>query len=967
MILASSIEAAPGRASLPGQGAALAEGWSAAHSVDPAQSLLPSLGAAAHRAAAPGGAESFRAGWQALLASLPESADGSRVALNGAGGRKVQGSAKGVGDAAAKAVSPLPVAGPKGLIASRAAQKAEPAVGRTKAKRQVSTPPAGMASSSQPASSKIAFQQETHSTGTTAREQAPVANAELQRSAPAALPQTTAASAPATNAQPRLAGTSQTDRVAGDSVSSVSGLSLAVSADSDRGAGTHRKMTPRAAEEKAARVHSMQGNPTSASERAGAIDQAPQSSGWRGSDSDLTSLVAVQGESAQPMAVAGTDQPQTTAAPALGREMRSDGSAQAPVASLNSVAVFDSKPSQPEAFTPRTPVDPIAVDNQAPAEAERPEMRLAQMSDSGADKAEVAATGRKASLGSVSVRSSAERLNLLQARSPASQQVSSAIEGVRPGRAAGLESFSGREGASVQLPVARPDRMQAGGTGQRTTQIAAPALRPAQLATPSHHSAQGLTRAGSVSRPRDPDSSQPGAIRSVQDLSQPQDLSEPLPSELREAPDSESSSNANQQVVPRQESHDRLLLRSDLAPATASQAPGLASESVSSSSLAPGQSRTRSFESEGSHVAEPPMAARPLAQGRGLGQSTPSIPEPMKPTALESPAANQRTAQEIATESASPQGVKQSEQRLPALPTTEEVKEPLAAIAGDTAASPLNATSGSVSRVAICVPAASGEAAPSIVAKAVMAGGERRATPRRVALAHSVAGLDGPRQGIPLVETQATGLVSDASGVERETGKARTAASLAGEFGTGSVAAVAASQDSREAFEALDASESLGRPAWIHAGSQRAEAGFEDPSLGWVGVRAEQAGGRVHAEVVARSTDAAQALSGHMAGLSAYLAEHQPRVGTLTVSAPETRWTGPPADRGAGNEQMQQGAGNQSEKQSMQEGGGGAQAKPLGVLSASRSTVAGPSLFHSGPSRGPELETAAGVHISVMA
>jgi hypothetical protein len=165
-----------------------------------------------------------------------------------------------------------------------------------------------------------------------------------------------------------------------------------------------------------------------------------------------------------------------------------------------------------------------------------------------------------------------------------------------------------------------------------------------------------------------------------------------------------------------------------------------------------------------------------------------------------------------------------------------------------------------------------------------------------------------------------------------------------------------------EIFEALDSQSEIGRPAWIHAGAQRAEVGFEDPALGWVGVRAESGGGRIHAEVVSGSSDAAQALSGHMAGLNAYLAEHHTKVETLTVTAPESRLSGSASDRGGG-EQMQQGTGQQTGQ------GAGTGSSPS-LSGSSRTPVAaepGPGAFQGETGPDAEVDGRGGTHISVMA
>jgi hypothetical protein len=92
-----------------------------------------------------------------------------------------------------------------------------------------------------------------------------------------------------------------------------------------------------------------------------------------------------------------------------------------------------------------------------------------------------------------------------------------------------------------------------------------------------------------------------------------------------------------------------------------------------------------------------------------------------------------------------------------------------------------------------------------------------------------------------------------------------------------------------ETFTALDGATPNPSTTWTHAGTQQAEAGFHDPALGWVGVRADSASGVVHASLVPDSTDSALTLGGHVAGLNTYLAEQHTPVESLTVAAPESR------------------------------------------------------------------------------
>ena len=100
--------------------------------------------------------------------------------------------------------------------------------------------------------------------------------------------------------------------------------------------------------------------------------------------------------------------------------------------------------------------------------------------------------------------------------------------------------------------------------------------------------------------------------------------------------------------------------------------------------------------------------------------------------------------------------------------------------------------------------------------------------------------------------------------------------------------AISSSPSMPETFAALDAAQAPGSITWTHAGARQAEAGFEDPTLGWVGVRADLNGG-VHATLLPGSVEAAQALGPHMEGLSAYMAQQHMPVESLALAAPENR------------------------------------------------------------------------------
>ena len=164
-----------------------------------------------------------------------------------------------------------------------------------------------------------------------------------------------------------------------------------------------------------------------------------------------------------------------------------------------------------------------------------------------------------------------------------------------------------------------------------------------------------------------------------------------------------------------------------------------------------------------------------------------------------------------------------------------------------------------------------------------------------------------------------------------------------------------------ETFAALDARDTVGAPSWVHAGGRQAEAGFEDPALGWVSVRADLSVSGVHAAVVPGSADAAQALSGHLAGLSAYLSEQHTPVATLTMAAPGNSGieAGPDQSMGQG---MQQSYGQHGDQN---------QATALEMASRSDADTASLAANTAAPARGFDATESArngrGTHISVMA
>ncbi len=252
--------------------------------------------------------------------------------------------------------------------------------------------------------------------------------------------------------------------------------------------------------------------------------------------------------------------------------------------------------------------------------------------------------------------------------------------------------------------------------------------------------------------------------------------------------------------------------------------------------------------------------------------------------------------------------------------------------------------------------------APLIAGNPDSASGGKNSAAVTLRSAREANNIDSVQPVHHLVEVQPSGAALDASAIAREPDGARGAVSRAGELAAGSAAATTGA-DSRETFAALDAEGATGKPAWIHAGAQRAEAGFQDPALGWVSVRADSSGGGVHAELVAGSSDAAQALGSHMAGLNAYLAEHHTPVETLTLTSPEGGWSGLGSDKGAG-QQMQQGTGQETAQ-------GVDASSPSGPYpdSSIQSPAASSELpaFFGGLGGSAQAASSGGIHISVMA
>jgi len=87
----------------------------------------------------------------------------------------------------------------------------------------------------------------------------------------------------------------------------------------------------------------------------------------------------------------------------------------------------------------------------------------------------------------------------------------------------------------------------------------------------------------------------------------------------------------------------------------------------------------------------------------------------------------------------------------------------------------------------------------------------------------------------------------------------------------------------RDLLNALDDRMNLMDMHWLHTGPKRAEAGFQDPSLGWVTVRAETGPGGVHASIIPASQHATQVLDSHISELKAHLVGPDAAIRQLTL------------------------------------------------------------------------------------
>lgn len=161
----------------------------------------------------------------------------------------------------------------------------------------------------------------------------------------------------------------------------------------------------------------------------------------------------------------------------------------------------------------------------------------------------------------------------------------------------------------------------------------------------------------------------------------------------------------------------------------------------------------------------------------------------------------------------------------------------------------------------------------------------------------------------------------------------------------------------KDTFAALDSAATGPQTTWIHADAHHAEAGYLDPALGWVSVRADGTATGLHAALIPGSPEAASALGNQLPGLNAFMAEHQGHTATITLAAPEagSQHAGTSQQDSAMNERQQQQEPNQPATHTR-----GVNLSQERELATNR--IAAPQTM-----AGPQARNGIGVHLSVMA
>lgn len=156
-----------------------------------------------------------------------------------------------------------------------------------------------------------------------------------------------------------------------------------------------------------------------------------------------------------------------------------------------------------------------------------------------------------------------------------------------------------------------------------------------------------------------------------------------------------------------------------------------------------------------------------------------------------------------------------------------------------------------------------------------------------------------------------------------------------------------------DSIEVLDRAVGPNALHWISAGGHRAEAGFRDPSLGWINVRAELGPRGIDVAVVPTCSSAGQVLGSHVELLGAHLEAQGMHVHSVTLTTQDSRLE---AGTGGGSQQQHGGDAHREDR-----------SPPSGI---SVSEIGARSLPGEHPGQGrlvlsPDSISRDGMHISV--
>jgi len=949
MILATGIEIAASGASSPALGKSPAESRGVARQANSIQSLSASIAGGIVRGTVSEGAESFRTGWQSLLASLVPNVDSSNE-----GGRSGAPENSPTGQAQAKAGG-----SPSNTVPASIAVMGM----RTKPEMQEGIASAGL---KEGLTSDVA---ERSAVGRTVQAGEPVSTKietkKPAKASPAASANTQKSLRPVSADKPKIAAADPLPGMASAAIESPPQTVLAPVVDASmlqRSEGNAQMATSKdessIKQGQGARLPSRSGASLSAvdAEALPNVEEtlSSHSAAKSGGPEPSVALAATQ-EPIQDMAASGVPSP--TLAGSRNTASEPVHQAEAPVPDVfHSVAA--SQDFAQSAFPSEKKVPAVTS---VPVQSTVRQQTSSWESDSvqGQDPVAVPGPGGLPTMAPVS-QSSEVVLSSRQSAAMAQRSALSQAQTAMPERIPAWESVLVQE--TPQAPLGVSDSTQADVRRKESTPMVSQAEPESSVR--AHGSNSIEISAASQQAPTKPVSHSTEALRPVP----APNTAEPVAASQDSSPRSASGADREQTAQP------DLLAARTAAPRPDSPrnvaAAGEGQQGSATDSSQPQLAATKPDPLQPVVTSQRETSAslprlNPMQAAAPSMEALPATPGSVqtagpKQIALQMPVESQRVTETIASLSVTSPVPAQSHEIHSKASAARAVSDSVTAV-GSEASAQLPVPVSSKPAIPEPVSTSAGMAVPVAADKSHSAGGSKTSKQDIPRLVRASGGLKAVRHENPLVAVQPAAASVEASATAAGVAGLRGALSQASELEEGSTAAISA-PGSRETFEALDSQSAMERPAWIHSGAQRAEVGFEDPSLGWVGVRAESDGGRVHAEVVPGSADAAQALSGHLAGLNAYLAEHHTQVETLTVATPESR----PADM-AGDRQMQQGAGQHAGQQTAQGAGSGSSPSPSSSSNVRVSADSGSTVTQGGAGGSAEIEGRKGMHISVMA